>query len=176
MIWKITQHGYWAMVSVTFLLRYLYGGKGKIVSLIEITIQKDLLNSRFSQKKGGRALFLWLCAWAPGLPWTMLCSSFPLKTALRCVLKTLQLIRSIFYHYGIITFNLTRVCPPSISVKSLLFLWNNISVLVILPIFLGITWTISPSECQDLFVSLGGRKIVLLGNEATKYKGFFFLF
>lgn len=44
------------MVSVTFLLQYLYGGERKIVSLIEITIQKDLLNSPFSQGagRGGR--------------------------------------------------------------------------------------------------------------------------
>lgn len=49
------------MVSVTFLLRYLYGGKGKIVSLIEITIQKDLPNSPFSQKMGEGIISVTLC-------------------------------------------------------------------------------------------------------------------
>lgn len=103
MIWKITQRGYWTMVSVTFLLRYLYGGKRKIVSLIEITIQNALLNSSFPQNGVWGALFPWLCAcyafshqpslrilpphppWTPGCPWTMLSLSFSLEKALRCV-------------------------------------------------------------------------------------------
>lgn len=47
------------MVSVTFLLQYLYGGERKIVSLIEITIQKDLLNSPFSQGAGRGGVWGW---------------------------------------------------------------------------------------------------------------------
>lgn len=54
----LLNYGFCHLSAPVFVLR-----EGKIVSLIEITIQKDLLYSPFSQDEGGReALFLWLCA------------------------------------------------------------------------------------------------------------------
>lgn len=117
--------------------------------------------------------------WASDLPWTTLCSSFSWNKALSCVQNTLWLIRLIFNHYGMITFNLTSISPLSISVRSCLFsCFFSPATLssVILPVSLEVISTISPLECQDLFVSLGERKVVLLSNKATQHNGFFLLF